>query len=274
MIRDREPNAGMLVRFVIKRFMIAILSPAKRLDVEPERGLSDWTRPAFEEKAEHLVKRTREYNVDGLKDLMNVSDQLAELNHQRFAEWHQKPSPEEGKRVLLAFQGDVYQGLDAASLPKQAFDRAQDELRILSGLYGILRPKDLIMPYRLEMSTKLPNDRGHDLYTFWVDRLTRFLAEKLEAANEKVLVDLASQEYSKAVDKKALEAKVITPKFMQEKEGKYKTIPMKAKRARGLMARFMVEEKIQDPEHLKAFDREGYRYHEGLSDEDTLAFTQ
>ncbi|MFB6258550.1 MAG: peroxide stress protein YaaA [Flavobacteriales bacterium] len=254
--------------------MIAILSPAKRLDTEPEKALADWTRPHFEEEAEKLVKRAREYDVDGLKALMNVSDKLAELNHQRFAEWHQGPSPEEGKRALLAFQGDVYQGLGAGTLTEEAFERAQDKLRILSGLYGILRPKDLIMPYRLEMSTKLANERGEDLYRFWGDRLTEAMKEELEADEDGVLIDLASNEYSKAIDKKQLGMRVITPKFLQKKDGKYKTIPMKAKRARGLMARFMVEEHVQDPEDLKAFDLEGYRYNQGMSEEDIWVFTR
>ncbi len=254
--------------------MIAILSPAKRLDAEGERGVTDLTRPAFEEKASELVQYARSYDVDGLKDLMKMSDKLAELNHQRFVEWHEDPRPEEGKRAIFAFQGDVYQGFNAASLDENGLDRAQDRLRILSGLYGILRPKDLIMPYRLEMSTKLPNKRGEDLYSFWGDALTKRLKEELVFQDEKVLVDLASQEYSKAVDKKALEARVITPKFVEKKDGKYKTIPMKAKRARGLMARFMVDEDIRDPEHLKAFDREGHLFNEALSEGDTWVFVK
>jgi hypothetical protein len=252
--------------------MIAILSPAKRLDIEGSKEVSDFTRPRFENDASELVQRARAYDVDGLKELMKVSDQLAELNHQRFAEWHEGAAPEEGERAILAFQGDVYQGFDASSLDANAWFRAQGSVRILSGLYGILRPKDLIMPYRLEMSTKLPNERAGDLYDFWGDRLTEALREDLESQSDKVLVDLASQEYSKAVDKKKLGARVITPKFVEKKDGKFKTIPMKAKRARGLMARFMVDEDIQDPEHLKAFDREGYVHDGSMSDGDTWVF--
>ncbi len=255
--------------------MIAVLSPAKRLDTEPEEAVTDRSRPPFEKEAEKLVEKVRAYDIDGLKKLMALSDRLAEQNHQRFAEWHSNPDPKEGKRALLAFRGDVYQGLDVRSIGEAEMDKAQEHLRILSGLYGVLRPKDLIMPYRLEMSTKLPNDRGEDLYRFWGDRLTAFLKEELEAkgTDEKVLIDLASQEYSKAVDKEAIGARVITPVFKQKKDGRYKTIPMKAKRARGLMARFMIDMEIRDPEHLKAFDLEGYRYNEALSQGGRWVFT-
>ncbi len=253
--------------------MIAILSPAKRLDAEPEENLNDFTRPVFEEQAAKLVDEARQYDVDGLKGLMNISDKIAELNHQRFAEWHQQPSPEEGKRALLAFQGDVYKGLDAASLDEKGWELAQQELRVLSGLYGLLRPKDLIMPYRMEMSTSLPNEKGKDLYSFWGGRLTEHLKEELAGHDQKVLVDLASQEYSKAVDKKALGARVITPKFMERKGNDYKTVAMKAKRARGLMARFMLDQELKDPEGLKAFDREGYLFNESLSKGDLWVFT-
>lgn len=246
--------------------MIAILSPAKRLNTEPEEDPKEWSLPHFLEGSQELVSELRKYDVDGLKKLMNVSDQLAELNHQRFAEWNPEFSPNNARRALLAFQGDVYQGLGAEEFSGSELEFAQEHLRILSGLYGVLRPLDLIQPYRLEMSTKLPNSEGEDLYSFWRDRLTATMKEDLKDSSQGILVDLASNEYSKVLDKKELGGNVITPKFMEKRDGKFKTLPIKAKRARGLMARFMVREKIESPESLQAFDYEGYRYNEGMSD--------
>ncbi|MFB6257690.1 MAG: peroxide stress protein YaaA [Flavobacteriales bacterium] len=254
--------------------MIAILSPAKRMENKGEGGGSELSLPLFQSEAEKLIDVLRSYDVDGIKELMNVSDRIAELNHQRFAEWHPNPGPQEGRMALLAFQGDVYQGLSATSLDQGSLGRAQESLRILSGLYGVLRPKDLIMPYRLEMSTKLPNERAKDLYGFWEDRLTEQLKKELEEHDPRILIDLASQEYSKTIDKKGLDARIITPKFQEKKDGTYKTVPMKAKRARGLMGRFIVEEGIRNPEDLKGFDLEGYRYQEDLSEGDQWVFTK
>lgn len=254
--------------------MIAILSPAKRMDVDYTKGLVESTEPRFLEEASELVEKLRNYDVEGIKELMNVSDQIAELNHQRFAEWEAAPYEARSIPAILAFQGDVYRGFGAEELTADKLKEAQDRVRILSGLYGILRPLDRILPYRLEMSTKLPNRAGKDLYAFWGNKLTEALGADLEADPDGVLVDLASNEYSKVIDKKGLDARVITPQFKEKKEGGYKTVAMKAKRARGLMARFMVDEDLQQPEDLKAFDREGYRFNEELSEGDKWVFTK
>lgn len=254
--------------------MIAILSPAKRMEVGTEWKVPTNTRPRFLEEAATLVEKLREYDVESLKELMKVSDRIAELNHQRFAEWDPDPYEERAMPAILSYKGDVYQGFAADELGDDGSLKAQEEVRILSGLYGLLRPLDLILPYRLEMSTELPNRHGKDLYAFWGSRLTDALREELEGKEQAVLVDLASKEYSKAIEKGSLNARVITPQFKEKKEGAYRSIPIKAKRARGLMARFMVTEDLRGPEDLKAFDLEGYAFNEELSEGDNWVFTR
>jgi cytoplasmic iron level regulating protein YaaA (DUF328/UPF0246 family) len=254
--------------------MIAILSPAKRMESDPGREVPYKTEPRFLEEAAELMEKLREYDVEGIKELMNVSDKIVELNHQRFAEWRADAYEEASVPAVFAFQGDVYQGLAAEELPEDRILKAQECIRVLSGLYGILKPLDGILPYRLEMSTKLPNKRGKDLYAYWQDRLTEAMKEELGEDEDGVLIDLASNEYSKAIDKKRLGSRVITPQFKEKKEGGYKTVAMKAKRARGLMARFMVEEGLRGPEDLKGFDREGYVFNEGMSEGDLWVFTR
>lgn len=205
---------------------------------------------------------------------MGISDKLAGLNAARFAEWHTPFTPENAKPAVQAFQGDVYLGLEAETFSDDDNAFAQQHLRILSGLYGLLRPLDLIQPYRLEMGTKLANPAGKDLYAFWKDTLTEALDRAVAESGTPVLVNLASNEYFKAIDAKRLEARVITPVFKDEKNGQLKIISFYAKKARGLMSAWMIRQRLDDPEGLKEFDVAGYRFNATLSEGDTLVFTR
>lgn len=252
--------------------VICLLSPAKTLDFSPlDRSLC-CTRPDFLGDASKLVKRARELDHGDLRELMDISDKLADLNHQRFREFKLRPKPEEGKPAALAFQGDVYLGLEAGSLEPADLEYAQEHVRILSGLYGVLRPLDRIQPYRLEMGSRLDNERGKDLYAFWGDKLSKALNKELRGRDAKVVVNLASNEYFKAVDRKKLKARVVTPVFKEIKDGKAKVISFVAKRSRGMMTRWLVQDRIEDPEQIKGFDLGDYRYMPEFSDEDRWEF--
>lgn len=250
--------------------MLIVLSPAKSLDLETPSTTRHYTTPDLIDRAAELVKVLRTYSPAGIAELMALSDSLAMLNVARYAHWH--PDHAEGRQAIMAFNGDVYAGFDARSLDAQALDHAQRQVRILSGLYGLLRPLDLIHPYRLEMGTRLPNPRGKDLYTFWGDTITEALNRQLHDTGSTALVNLASEEYFKAVKPKKLAAPVITPVFEDWKNGKYKIISFFAKRARGMMARYAAEHGIQDPEQLKAFDSDGYAFEPAASDARILVF--
>ncbi|MDX1467150.1 MAG: peroxide stress protein YaaA, partial [Halomonas sp.] len=206
--------------------------------------------------------------------LMGISDKLAGLNAARFAEWHTPFTPENAKPAAQAFQGDVYVGLEADTFDDDDNAFAQEHLRILSGLYGLLRPLDLIQPYRLEMGTRLENPAGKDLYAFWKATLTAELDRAVAESGSPALVNLASNEYFKAIDTKRLASRVITPVFKDEKNGKLKIISFYAKKARGLMAAWMIHQRLDDPEGLKDFDVAGYAFDPALSEGDTLVFTR
>jgi cytoplasmic iron level regulating protein YaaA (DUF328/UPF0246 family) len=246
--------------------MLIVLSPAKTLDYDTPPTTHRHTIPRFLDETERLVTRLRAFDPAGLSELMGISDKLAALNVARFSEWR-RPMPEAAaKQAVLAFAGDVYEGLAAPSLDARGLDWAQKHLRILSGLYGVLRPLDLMLPYRLEMGTRLSNERGRDLYTFWGDRIARSLSEELDAQRSKVLVNLASDEYFKAVSPSAFDHRIVQPVFQERRQGVWKIVAFSAKRARGLMARFAVDERIDRPEGLKDFDREDYRFDREASD--------
>ncbi len=247
--------------------MLVVVSPAKKLDMTPAEGVAA-TRPAFAEEAETLAETASGLSQDDLKRLMGISDNLAKLNADRFRAFGEM----EEKPAVLAFAGDTYQGLEARSLDPEELDWAQDHLRILSGLYGVLRPLDAIQPYRLEMGSRLRTERGKNLYAFWGSKITHALNAQASEIGTDVLVNCASQEYFGAVDADALRLRVITPVFMEEKAGGPKIVSFYAKKARGAMARFIIQHRLSDPEALKDFDIGGYRYAEELSETDKPAF--
>ncbi|GAA4873913.1 peroxide stress protein YaaA [Ferrimonas pelagia] len=252
--------------------MLAVISPAKNLDFETPAHVDAYTQPALLADAEALMTTCRQLTPADLASLMKLSDKLAGLNAARFAQWQPPFAPDNAKQAVLAFNGDVYAGLDAATLTPEQLAYAQQHLAILSGLYGLLRPLDLIQAYRLEMGTKLANGRGKDLYSFWGSIITEALNQALAAQGDNVVINLASNEYFKAVKKRELEGRVITPVFKDAKNGQYKIISFYAKKARGLMARFIIEQQPQSPKALEAFDAAGYRFSEADSTEDTLVF--
>jgi cytoplasmic iron level regulating protein YaaA (DUF328/UPF0246 family) len=252
--------------------MLIVLSPAKTLDFESPIKVNKTTEPDFIPRSAELISTLRTMPPAQIGSLMSISDSLAQLNVARYASWSKKFTPDNSRPAMLAFDGDVYEGLDARSLNARQLDWAQKHLRILSGLYGLLRPLDLMQPYRLEMGTKLPNARGKDLYAFWAAEVTNALNASLQAQKSKALVNLASEEYFKSVQTDALAAPLITPVFEDWKGGKYKIISFYAKRARGLMARFAIDKKITRPEQLKDFDSEGYTFEPKGSDDGRWLF--
>jgi cytoplasmic iron level regulating protein YaaA (DUF328/UPF0246 family) len=252
--------------------MLIVLSPAKTLDFDTPPVTQRYTQPDFLADSRLLADRLAGFDCPRLASLMKISDALAELNVARFASWAPPFSPANAKQAVLAFNGDVYDGLDAASLDEDALAWAQDHLRILSGLYGLLRPLDLMQPYRLEMGTRLENERGRDLYAFWGDRIAQALAAGLEGGRWPVLVNLASEEYFKAVRPKALGYPVVQPVFQERKGAAWKVVSFQAKRARGAMARYAIERRIEDPEGLKRFDVDGYCFAPEASDASTWIF--
>ena len=252
--------------------MLIVISPAKTLDFDTPPTTRRFTQPDFLEDSALLVEQLRELAPHELASMMGISDALAALNVGRYASWTLPLAPREAKQALLAFDGDVYDGLDARSLDAAALQWAQKHLRILSGLYGLLRPLDLMLPYRLEMGTRLANARGRDLYAFWGDRLANALAEVLAAQRRPVLVNLASEEYFKAVPVHALSHPVIRPVFQDRKAGQWKVVSFFAKRARGLMTRYAIDHRIDTPEKLKSFDVDGYAFAPQASDANTWVF--
>lgn len=254
--------------------MLSVISPAKSLDFETSPTTTTCTQPDFLDKSQELIGILRDYLPQQLSELMGISDKLAGLNAARFAEWQPPFDLDNAKQAVQAFQGDVYVGLQAASFSEADNAFAHQHLRILSGLYGLLRPLDLIQPYRLEMGTRLPNTQGRDLYAFWKDTLTTELDKAVAASGSRVLVNLASNEYFKAIDAKRLDARVVTPVFKDAKNGQFKIISFYAKKARGLMSAWMIRQRLDDPEGLREFDVDGYRFNPTLSEGDTLVFTR
>ncbi|MRX11691.1 peroxide stress protein YaaA [Pseudoduganella sp. FT25W] len=250
--------------------MLIVLSPAKSLDLETPPTTKLHTEPSFLDHSEQLINRLRELSPTELGELMDLSDNLSALNVARYASWTRDTS--EARQAVMTFNGDVYDGLDARTLKPQQLDYAQSRIRILSGLYGMLRPLDLIHPHRLEMGTRLSTARGKSLYEFWGETITDALNRQASEQGADTLVNLASEEYFKSVKPKLLDVPVITPQFEDWKNGKYKIISFYAKRARGLMARYAAVKGITDPQKLKKFDIDGYRYVPDASNDNTWLF--
>ena len=252
--------------------MLVVVSPAKNLDFTSPVPTDQATSPELLEQASQLVERCRELTPAQLGSLMSISDKLATLNAERFAEFTTPFTKTNARQALYAFNGDVYTGLDAPSLSDNAVTYAQRHLRILSGLYGVLRPLDLMQAYRLEMGTKLDNAQGKDLYSFWGDTITQKLNEAMQAQGDHVLVNLASNEYFRAVKKAKLAGAIITPQFKDYKNGQYKVISFYAKKARGLMARYILENQVEEVADLHNFTEQGYYFSEEQSSGNDLVF--
>jgi cytoplasmic iron level regulating protein YaaA (DUF328/UPF0246 family) len=253
--------------------MIVVISPAKTLDFDTPASTSKFTQSNLLTESKQLIERCQQLSMQDIASLMKVSDKIAGLNVARFAQWKTPLSLDnDAKQSVFAFKGDVYTGLDVETLSDKALQYAQNNLRILSGLYGLLRPLDLMLAYRLEMGTRLDNERGTNLYQFWGNIITDQLNENLKAQNAEYLVNLASNEYFKAVKEKALNATVITPIFKDQKKGQYKVISFYAKKARGLMTRYIVENEISDIAGLKQFSVAGYYFVEAASTATELVF--
>ncbi len=250
--------------------MLTVISPAKSLDLDPVETTG--TQPAFQEDAVRLARTSRNLTLGALKDLMSISDDLARLNRDRFKAFQEVPSPEGTKPAALAFNGDTYQGLEAKTLSEDDMAYAQDHLRILSGLYGLLRPLDEIQPYRLEMGSRLKTRRGKSLYEYWGDTIAKALTAQGRAMGTDILVNCASQEYFGAADTKALKLRVITPVFMELKDNRPRIVSFFAKRARGAMARHIVENRVTTLDGLHSFGAGGYAFDPDLSDGDRIVF--
>ena len=252
--------------------MLMVISPAKTLDYDTPPTTQRFTQPEHLDHAQALISQLRDMSPQQIGELMHLSDKLAALNVARYGSWDAAFTPNNAKQALLAFKGDVYTGLNANDFTEEDLDFAQRHLRMLSGLYGVLRPLDLMQPYRLEMGTKLANPRGKDLYAFWGEGISEWLNEALAAQGDDVLLNLASNEYFGAVKRKALNARVIDVDFKDMKNGQYKIISFYAKKARGLMSRYVIKERIKKPEQLTSFDYDGYRYCHDSSSPDHLVF--
>lgn len=252
--------------------MLVIISPAKTLDYESPLATERFTQPELLDQSQKLIKICRKLTPAQISGLMHISDKLAGLNAARFGEWQPDFTPDNARQALLAFKGDVYTGLQAQDFSEENFDFAQQHLRMLSGLYGVLRPLDLMMPYRLEMGIKLENPQGKDLYSFWGDRITEKLNQALEQQGDDVVVNLASDEYFKSVKPAKLRGSLIKPVFLDEKNGKYKVISFYAKKARGLMSRFIIKNRLSRSEQLVDFNLEGYAFDEAASVGNELVF--
>ncbi|HCP19816.1 peroxide stress protein YaaA [Marinobacter nauticus] len=251
--------------------MLMIISPAKTLDYESPLATETHTQPDFLDDACELIDQLKELEPHQVSNLMSISDKLGQLNAERFQTWHTPFTPDNARQAVLAFKGDVYTGLDAESFSSEDFSFAQKHLRILSGLYGLLKPLDLMQPYRLEMGTRFENTRGKDLYAFWGSKITDALNQLL-ASDDKVLVNLASNEYFKSVQKKHLDARLVTPQFKDWKNGQYKMISFYAKKARGLMCRYAIQNRITQADDLKGFNLDGYYFSEDQSDNNNWVF--
>jgi cytoplasmic iron level regulating protein YaaA (DUF328/UPF0246 family) len=252
--------------------MLIVLSPAKFLDYKTPVKVKAPTLPEFVSESAKLIADLKKLAPQDVAKLMGLSDPLATLNVGRYRDWSKTFTEINSKPAIYAFNGDVYDGFDVKSLNAKAIDFAQDHIRILSGLYGALRPLDLMQAYRLEMGTSLKNARGKDLYAFWGNRVTNSLKKILDKEKKPVLLNLASEEYFKVLQAKDLACPVIAPVFQDAKEGKYKIISFYAKRARGLMARYVVENRISDPADLKGFNLDGYKYYAAESTVDKPVF--
>lgn len=254
--------------------MLIVISPAKSLDFNTPSQTQHFTMPDMLDESEKLVERLQKMTPKQLSGLMGISANLGQINFERYQTWHQPFTTENAKQAVLAFNGDVYQGLEATSLTEGQLLNLQSKLRILSGLYGVLRPLDLIQPYRLEMGTKLKCQRSANLYAFWKSKITDKIKEAIAESGSNVLINLASNEYYKSIDAKKIGAKIVTPAFKDLKNGQYKMISFFAKKARGLMTRFVLENNIEKTEDLQAFDAEGYVFNPRLSKPGAPVFTR
>ena len=254
--------------------MLTILSPAKKLSHECFARTQNHTIPKFLNESQVLVDILRRKKPIDLQNLMGISDKLSVLNWERFQNWKLPVEKSNAKEAIYHFQGDTYSGLNTEDLSSGEITFAQKNTRILSGLYGVLKPLDLILPYRLEMGTKLKNNKGDSLYQFWGDTLSKFITNELKSHSAKVLINCASVEYFKSLNNNSLKADVITPHFKELKNGNYKIISFFAKKARGMMARFIIKNKIQEPSKILQFDYAGYQYNEQLSSPLNPVFTR
>ncbi|KAB0624867.1 peroxide stress protein YaaA [Acinetobacter gandensis] len=240
--------------------MLALISPAKTLDYETALPTEKFTQPRLLDHSQELIEVASKLSASEIASLMSVSEKIATLNAERFRDWQPEFNFANARQAIFAFKGDVYTGLNAYQLEKQDIDYAQKHLRMLSGLYGLLRPLDLMMPYRLEMGTKLKNTRGNNLYEFWGNTITETINTDLAQAESELLVNIASDEYYKSVKESKIKAEIIKPVFLDQKNGKYKVISFYAKKARGLMARYLLENKIERAEDIKSFNTDGYYF--------------
>ncbi|MGH1487718.1 MAG: peroxide stress protein YaaA [Cellvibrionaceae bacterium] len=254
--------------------MLIVISPAKTLDYETPPTTKKSTQPTMLDESQLLIDELRHLAPQDISKLMNISDKLGTLNYDRYQQWQQPFTKDNAKQALLAFKGDVYTGLDAESLNTEELAFSQKHLRILSGLYGLLRPLDLMQAYRLEMGTKFNNSRGKDLYQFWGELITQALNKQLKSLKSETLVNLASNEYFKSVKTSELNAEIITPIFKDKKNGQYKIISFYAKKARGLMSAYAIKKGITEASKLKRFNWEGYRYNKELSKGNEWVFTR
>jgi len=254
--------------------MLIVISPAKSLDFDTKPKTKEYTIPELLDGSEELVEVLKQMSPDHLSELMGISKDLAEMNFQRFQTWHLPFTPENAKQAVLAFSGEVFRGLDANSLSVSTLKLAQKKLRILSGLYGVLKPLDLIQPYRLEMGTKMKYGEAKNLYEFWNPQLSEKVRAAVEESGSGVLINLASNEYFKSIDTKILQKEIITPEFRDMKNGHYKIIAVYAKKARGLMTRFILENDIKKVTDLQAFEMDGYNYNPRMSKGNRPVFTR
>jgi len=254
--------------------MLIVISPAKSLNFDRIGLPIAPTFPAFINESGEVAKVLKKKSPKALGELMGISENLAGLNHQRYQDWHPEYDDKEGKTAIHAFDGDVYDGLGAMSFNKKGLEFAQAHLRILSGLYGVLRPLDLILPYRLEMGTKIAIGKQKDLYGFWGNKITDFLNLELDEMDIPVLINLASNEYFKSVNSKKINGEIITPIFKNLKGGQYKVVSFFAKKARGMMSRYIIQNEIKKAEDIKSFEDSGYIYNPGLSSGNEWVFTR
>ncbi|TWI58430.1 hypothetical protein IQ22_00134 [Pseudomonas duriflava] len=252
--------------------MLMVISPAKTLDYETPPATSRFTQPEHIDDAQQLITQLNTLSPADIASLMEVSDKIAGLNAARFASWSLDFTPQNAKQALLAFKGDVYTGLAATDFSDADFDFAQQHLRILSGLYGILRPLDLMQPYRLEMGTKLANPKGKDLYAFWGTRISSWLNEATALQGDDIVLNLASNEYFSAIQRKMVQGRIIDIEFRDRKGDQYKIVSFYAKKARGLMARYVIKNRIRSPEQIKAFTSDGYYFSEEFSTANKVVF--
>lgn len=252
--------------------MLIVISPAKTLDYDSAPATNRVSQPDFVAQSAQLVERLRELTPPDIEKLMGISQKLADLNFGRYLSWSESATEENAKQALLAFKGDVYTGLEAETFSEDDFAYAQDHLRILSGLYGVLKPLDLMQPYRLEMGTKLDNPGGKDLYDFWGDQIVDAINAQMRSLSTNTLVNLASNEYFKSVRTAKLDGEIVTPVFKDAKAGKYKIISFFAKKARGLMSAWIIKNQISDVDKLRNFDVGGYYYCESESSPHQLVF--